>query len=96
MTSCGGFRRLGGGASSEPSSEPRRVCRVARRVGSPANGSAVLRHPALGLCGGGGPQARPRARPRARLAGGDTGGCAGIICHADLRRNVQRITESVP
>ena|SRR2546423_5764256 len=68
ITSCGGFRRLGGGASSEP----RRVCRVDRRVGSSGNSSAVLRRPALGLCVGGGPQARPQGRG----AGDSTGGCA--------------------
>jgi len=65
--SCGGFRRLGGGASSEP----RRVCRVDRRVGSSGDGSAVLRRPALDLCIGGGSQARPRGR--------GTRGCAASL-----------------
>src|SRR2546423_11859275 len=43
ITSCGGFRRLGGGASSEP----RRMCRVGRRVGSSGDGSIVRWPPVL-------------------------------------------------
>jgi hypothetical protein len=72
---CGGFRRLGGGVSSEL----RRVCRVGGRVGSPGDGSVVLRRPALGLYVGGVPQARPRGRPWGRVAGGGTGGCAASL-----------------
>jgi hypothetical protein len=36
-TLCSGLERFGGGASSEP----RRVCRVGRRVGNAGHGSAV-------------------------------------------------------
>jgi hypothetical protein len=41
-----GLGRFGGGASSEP----RRVYRVGRGVGSAGSGSAVIRPPALGPC----------------------------------------------
>jgi hypothetical protein len=58
--------RFGSGASSEP----RRACRVSRRVGSVGSGSAVIRPPTSGLCFGG--------RPLGRGAGGGAdGGAAG-------------------
>jgi hypothetical protein len=78
------------------------MCRVDRRVESSGDGSVVLRRLALGLCVGGGPQARPRGRPRDRVAGSGSGGCAAssspssLVCYADLRCNVQRITEYIP